>query len=97
MPSCYNRDYSSISKIYEIDLDKALLRKVSALVYSSGSIPDPAGWSEPEGWTGPDPVLYWSFNTLDGLMLMEETDQAVYDALTDGKVNRCQGRIQESP
>ena len=57
-------------------------------VYSSRSIQDPVGWSEPDGWTGPDPVLYWSFNTLDGLTLMEETQQADYDALTDGKVNR---------
>ena len=59
---------------------------VSVPVYSSGSIPDPVGWSEPDGWTGPDPVLYWSFDNLDGLMLMEQTQQAVYDALTDGKV-----------
>ena len=57
-------------------------------VYSSGSIQGSVGWLEPDGWTGPDPVLYWSFNTLDGLTLMEETQQADYDALTDGKVNR---------
>ena len=38
-------------------------------VYSSRSIPDPVGWSEPEGWTGPDPVLYWSFDTLDDLII----------------------------
>ena len=61
---------------------------VSVPVYSSGSIPDPVGWSEPEGWTGPDPILYWSFNTLDDLTLMEETQQADFDVLTDGKVNR---------
>ena len=61
---------------------------VAIPVYSSGSIQDPVGWSEPDGWTGPEPVLYWSFNTLDDLMLMEETQQVDYDALTDGKVNR---------
>ena len=64
------------------------LRKVSVLVYSSGSIQDPVGWTEPEGWTGPDPVLYWSFNTLGGLTLMEQNQQADFDALTDGKVSR---------
>ena len=56
---------------------------VSVPVDSSGSIPDPIGWSEPEGWTGPEPVLYWSFDTLDGLTLMEKTQQADFDALTD--------------
>ena len=63
---------------------------VSVPVNSSGSIPDPVGWSEPDGWTTPDPVLYWSFNTLDGLVLMEGTEQKHYDALTDGKVRVCQ-------
>ena len=38
-------------------------------VYSIRGIPDPVRWSEPEEWTGPDPVLYWSFNTLDGLII----------------------------
>ena len=27
-------------------------------VYSSGSMLDPVAWLEPEGWTGPDPVLH---------------------------------------
>ena len=61
---------------------------VSVPVYSSGGIPDPVRWSEPDGWTGPDPVLYWSFNTLDDLTLMEQTQQVDFDALTDGNVNR---------
>ena len=45
-------------------------------------------WSRPPGWTGPDPVLYWSFDTLDGLVLMEGTQQADNNSftLTDGKV-----------
>ena len=55
-------------------------------VYSSGSIPEPSGWRQPTGWTGPQPVLHLSFDNLDGLMLMEGTEQKDYDALTQGKV-----------
>ena len=58
-------------------------------VYSSGSIPGPGKWTEADGWTGPEPVLYWSFDSLDGLMLMEGTEQRDYDALTEGKVREC--------
>ena len=42
---------------------------IGILVYSSRSIQDPVGWSELEGWTGPDPVLYWSFNFLVDLII----------------------------
>ena len=53
-------------------------------VFSSGSIPDSDdGWMQQVGWTGPDPVLYLS---LDTLVLMEGTEQREYDALTEGKV-----------
>ena len=55
-------------------------------MYSSGSIPDPGGWKQPVGWTGPGSVLHWSLDNLDGLVLMEGTQQKDYDALTDGKV-----------
>ena len=54
---------------------------VSIPVHSS-----PVRWPQPDGWTGPDPVRYWSFDTLDDLTLMEENQQADYDALIDGKV-----------
>ena len=54
--------------------------------------PDFNGWMQPEGWTGPDPVLYWSFNNLDGLVLMAGTQQKKYDALTDGKVGQSNHR-----
>ena len=60
---------------------------MTVAVYSSGSIPGPVGWPEPDGWTGPDAVLYFSFDTLDDdLVLMEGTQQMDFDALADGKV-----------
>ena len=61
----------------------------SISVYSGGSIMDvehEEGWVKPNGWTGPEPVLYWSLDTLKGLVLMEGTQQKYYDALTKGKV-----------
>ena len=57
-------------------------------VYSSGSIPDPGGWKQPRGWTGSDPVLHWSLDNLDGVVLMEGTQQKDYDALIEGKVTK---------
>ena len=60
----------------------------SILVYSSGSIPDRGGLKQPVGWTGPGPVLHWSLDNLEGLVLMEGTQQKDYDALTDGKVTQ---------
>ena len=68
---------------------------VSVPVHSSGTIPDPIGWMVPDGWTGPEPILYWNFDNLDGLVLMEGTEQKHYDALTDGKVRVCQN-VDES-
>ena len=53
---------------------------LSVPVCSSGSIPDA------DGSGGLEPVLYWSFNTLDGLTLKEGTQQKNFDALIDGKV-----------
>ena len=56
-------------------------------VYSSRSIPNSDdGWTKPVGWTGPVPILYWSLDNLQGLVLMEGTQQKEYDALTEGKV-----------
>ena len=63
---------------------------VFILVYSSGSIPTPDGAMESIRWTGPDPVFYWSLDNLDGLMLMEGTQQKNYDGLTEGKVGHEQ-------
>ena len=57
-------------------------------VYSSSSIPA-TDWSmDPIRWTGPDPVLYWSLDNLDGLVLSEGTEQKDYDAVTEGKVGQ---------
>ena len=63
-----------------------LKRMISIPVYSSGSIPDPVGWMQP--------TLYWSFNNLDGLVLMEGTEQRDYDALIEGKVGHNNPRLK---
>ena len=61
-------------------------------VYASGSIPDPG--KQPTGWSGLDPILYWSLDNLDGLLLMEGNAQREYDALTEGKVSHNNPCIQ---
>ena len=71
-------------------------RMVSIPVNSSGSIPAPDGSIEPIGWTGPEPVLYWSLDTLEGLILMEGTQQKDYDALAEGKVGLTKNCINQS-
>ena len=30
-------------------------------------------WSQPPGWTGPQPIRFWSFDTLDGVIRMVGT------------------------
>ena len=42
-------------------------------------------WTSPSGWTGPDPVVYRSFDCPDGLIMMEGTQLANL-TFTDGKV-----------
>ena len=42
-------------------------------------------WATP-GYTGPDPIEYWSLNNLDGITLMIGTGQGNYDPLVTGKV-----------
>ena len=44
-------------------------------------------WIEPNGWTGPDPALYWSFDTPEHLTLMEGTQESKFATLVSGKVN----------
>ena len=66
---------------------------ISIPVYSSGSIPDAGEWMQPIGWSGPEPVLYWSFDSLEGMVLMEGTEQEDYDALTEGKVGHNNPRF----
>ena len=34
-------------------------------------------WTRPSGWTGPDPVVYRSFDNLDCLTLMEGEQQPI--------------------
>ena len=43
-------------------------------------------WIPPNEWTGPDPALYFSFNTLEGLTRMEGTEQRNFSAIVSGKV-----------
>ena len=38
------------------------------------------------GWNGTCPVLYWSFDNADGLVIMEETTRVNFDSLVPGKV-----------
>ena len=43
-------------------------------------------WIESPRWTGPDAVLYRSFDSNVGLMFMEGTEQKDYAPLASGKV-----------
>ena len=45
-------------------------------------------WTPPFGWTGPDPVLYRSFDNMDGLMLMEGTERKNSSTLVPGQVRK---------
>ena len=42
-------------------------------------------WVPPSGWTGPNPVVYRSFDTLDYITTMEGTEET-NNPLTQGKV-----------
>ena len=42
-------------------------------------------WIPPSGWTGPDPVVYRSFDTLDYITIMEG-DQETNIPLIEGHV-----------
>ena len=44
-------------------------------------------WSPPPGWTGPESLHFWSFDTLDYLTLNEFREQSDFDALVAGKVS----------
>ena len=52
-------------------------------------------WTPPCPWTGPYPVKHWSFDTLNGLTLMEGTIQTTFNALTNGKVNDKTCSVEE--
>ena len=43
----------------------------------------------PNGWNGPVPVFYESFDTLDGLVMMEVREEADFDPTIIGKVLIC--------
>ena len=45
----------------------------------------PSSWYPNAGWTGPDPEVYWSFDCVDSLVLMEGT-AAVNAMVIPGKV-----------
>ena len=42
-------------------------------------------WTPPQGWTGPESVHYWSFDTLNNVAVIEEGGR-VFDALVAGQV-----------
>ena len=43
-------------------------------------------WIEPNGWDGPVPAFYRTFDTLDTVTLMEENHESSLNALVCGKV-----------
>ena len=43
-------------------------------------------WAQPAGWTGPLPVIYRSFDTLDDLTLMRRKNKENFNALVSGQV-----------
>ena len=43
-------------------------------------------WTPPVGWTGPLPVIYRSFDTLDDLVLMKRNNEENFNALVTGQV-----------
>ena len=44
-------------------------------------------WIPPNGWTGPDAAVYWSFDSSDGFVLMEGTKEKGLVPLVTGQVN----------
>ena len=61
-----------------------LVDQTTSLMVTGGT------WNQPSGWTGPPAVLYRSFDSLDGLVLMEGTEPAEINPvhLVSGKVNK---------
>ena len=45
-------------------------------------------WAQPAAWTGPLPVIYRSFDTLDDLILMRRNNEENFNALVSGQVRR---------
>ena len=61
--------------VTEESLDKATSTKVSC-----------KPWTPPSGWTGPSAALYRTFDSLDGLVLMEGIQQIGAVPPVSGKV-----------
>ena len=45
-------------------------------------------WTSSAAWTGPLPVIYRSFDTLDDLSLMKGNNEENFNALVSGQVRR---------
>ena len=45
-------------------------------------------WTPPAAYTGPLPVIYRSFDTLDDLVLMKRNNEETFNALVSGKVRK---------
>ena len=43
-------------------------------------------WAQPAAWTGPLPIIYRSFDTLDDLILMRKSNEENFNALVSGQV-----------
>ena len=43
-------------------------------------------WAQPAAWTGPLPVIYRNFDTLDDLILMKRNNEEAFSALVSGQV-----------
>ena len=49
--------------------------------------PESITWFPPSGWSGPYPVLYWTFDTSEKLILKEATQEASFYVLVQGQVD----------
>ena len=56
------------------------------ITFYTGSLSVSLGWTEPNYWVGPQAALYQSFDGLDGIVLMEGSQEVCHNPLLAGKV-----------
>ena len=54
-------------------------------------------WTPPAEWIGPDPALYFSFDTLEVVTPMAGTEEGNFNALVPGKVGVCRSSSGDGP